>query len=162
HVTDFLPLSQATSLPSNRTDFDSRHLILGFHDTATLGDQANPWLLSAYVQFRGERIGDRAAHPEASPATTLFNMFSSLDTGGLAGDLGQVKFGAGFTPLSLQPRYTSTGAHFDKVVNRHDIKFGWDFQHASVRGVESSNLLNQLFATTADFAEFGPVDSGVY
>lgn len=162
HATNFLPLSEAINLPSTRTDSDVRHLILGFHDTATLGSQSNPLLISAYLQYRGEPFTERAAHPEASPATTLFNMFSSLTTGRLTGDLGQVEFGAGFTPLSVRPRYTSTGAHFDKVVNKHDVKFGWDFEHTSVEGVEAGNLLNQLFATTSDFAQFGPVNSGVY
>jgi outer membrane receptor protein involved in Fe transport len=161
HVTNFLPLSEAVNLPSTRTDSDSRYLMLGFHDTATLGDQGNPWLLSAYVQYRVEPFVERAAHPEASPATTLFNMFSGLSTGGLFGDLGQVKFGAGFTPLIIQPQYTSTGVHLDKIVQKHEIKFGWDFQHAHVDGVESANLLNQLFATTSDFQQFGPVNSGV-
>jgi outer membrane receptor protein involved in Fe transport len=162
HVTNFLPLSEAVNLPSTRTDSDSRHLMLGFHDTATLGDQGSPWLLSAYVQYRGEPFAERAAHPEASPATTLFNLFSGLSTGGLFGDLGQVGFGAGFTPLVIRPQYTSTGVHLDKIVRRHEIKFGWDFQHAHVDGVESANLLNQLFATTSDFQQFGPLNSGVY
>jgi TonB dependent receptor-like, beta-barrel len=31
-----------------------------------------------------------------------------------------------------------------------------------VDGVEASNLLNQLFATTSNFGLFGPVNSGVY
>jgi len=162
HVTNFLPLAEAINLPSTRTDSDARHLMLGFHDTATLGNQGNPWLLSAYVQYRGGAFGERAAHPEASPATTLFNLFSGLNTGGLGGDLGQVEFGAGFTPLLLQPQYTSTGAHLDKVVHRHEVKFGWDFQRTHVDGVEAGNLLNQLFATTSDFGQFGPVNSGVY
>jgi hypothetical protein len=162
HVTDFLPLSQATSLPSTRTDSDSRYLMWGLHDTATLGDQSSPFLLNAYLQYRGEPLAQRAAHPEASPATTLFNLFSGLDTGRLTGDLGQVQFGAGFTPLLLQQQYLSAGANFDKVVGRHDIKFGWDFQRARVNGVEAGNVLNQLFATTSDFSQFGPVDSGGY
>jgi outer membrane receptor protein involved in Fe transport len=162
HVTNFLPLSEAINLPSTRTDSGSRYLMLGFHDTAMLGKLSDPWLLSAYVQYRGEPFSERAAHPEASPATTLFNMFSSLSTGQLAGDLGQVEFGAGFTPLLLQPRYTSTGAHLDKMVRRHEIKFGWELQHAQVDGVESANLLNQLFATTSDFQQFGVVNSRVY
>ena len=71
HVTNFLPLSEAINLPSTRTNSDSRFLMLGFHDTATLGDQSNPSLLSAYLQYRGEPFSERAAHPEASPATTL-------------------------------------------------------------------------------------------
>ena len=162
HATDFLPLSQATSLPSTRTNSDSRFLMSGFHDTATLGSLANPLLMNAYFQYRGEPFSQRATHPDASPATTLFNLFSSLTTGGLTGDLGQVRFGAGFTPLLLQPHYTSTGTHFDKVFGKHEFKFGWDFQHAAVDGVEASNLLNQLFATTSNFGLFGPVNSGVY
>lgn len=162
HVTNFLPLSEAVNLPSTRTDSDSRYLMLGFHDTAILGKLSDPWLLSAYLQYRGEPFAERPAQPEASPATTLFNMFSSLTTGQLFGDLGQVEFGAGFTPLLLQPSYSSTGAHLDKIVRRHEIKFGWDFQHAHVDGVESANLLNQLFATTSDFQQFGSVNSGVY
>jgi hypothetical protein len=136
--------------------------MVGFHDVATLGNLTNPWLLNAYFQYRGEAFGQRAAHADASPATTLFNLFSSLSTGGLTGDLGQVRFGAGFTPLLLNPRYTSLGSHVDKIFGRHDVKFGWDFQRALVDGVESSNLLNQLFATTSDFGQFGPVNSGVY
>jgi outer membrane receptor protein involved in Fe transport len=48
------------------------------------------------------------------------------------------------------------------MVQSHEIKFGGDFQHAHVDGVESANLLNQVFATTSDFQQFGPVNSGVY
>jgi hypothetical protein len=162
HVTDFLPLSQAVSLPSTRTSSGSRDLMLGFHDTVTLGNQSKPWLLNAYFQYRGEPFTQKPAHPEASPATTLFNLFSSFTTGRLTGDLGQVQFGAGFTPLLVQPQYLSSGVHFDKAVRRHDIRFGWDFQHAHVDGMESSNLSNQLFATVSDFAQFGPVNSGTY
>jgi outer membrane receptor protein involved in Fe transport len=162
HVTNFLPLSEAVNLPSTRTDSDSRYLMWGFHDTAILGKLSDPWLLSAYLQYRGEPFAERAAHPEASLPTTLFNMFSGLSTGGLFGDLGQIKFGGGFTPLLLQPSYFSTGAHVDKIVHSHEIKFGGEFQHAHVDGVESANLLNQLFATTSDFQQFGSVNSGVY
>jgi hypothetical protein len=162
HVTDFLPLSQATSLPSTRTSADSRALMLGFHDTATLGDRGNPFLLSAYVQYRGEPLAKRAAHPEASPATTLFNIFSGLSTGRVTGDLGQVRFGAGFTPLALNQKYASTGAHLDRVLGSHGIKFGWDFERTRVDGAEANNVLNQLFATVSDFGQFGPVTSGVY
>lgn len=162
HVTDFLPLSQATSLPSTRTDSDSRSLMLGLHDTSTLGGAGNPFLLSAYVQYRGEPFAQRSAHPDASPATTLFNLFSGLNTGRLTGDLGQVQFGAGFTPLLLKPQYLSGGANVTKTLGRHEIKFGWDLQLARVDGTEAANLLNQLFATVSDFSQFGPVNSGVY
>ena len=162
NVTNFLPLSQAIKLPSTRTNLQSRFLMLGLHDTATLGDQGNPLLLDVYFQYRGEPSGESAAHPEAAPATTLLNMFSSSSTGGLFGNLGQAEFGAGFTPLILQPQYTSTGAHFDKETGRHEIKFGWDFQRTRVNGVEATNALNQLFATEGDFSQYGPVNSGVY
>src|SRR5207249_4289173 len=68
----------------------------------------------------------------------------------------------GFTPLLLDQGYLSSGAQLGKEVRRHDIKFGWDFQHMRVDGTEASNLLNQLFATISDFSQFGPVNSGVY
>ncbi len=158
HVADFLPLSQATSLPSTRTTSGSRNLMLGLHDTATLG----AFLLDAYWQYRGEPSALRPSHPDASPATTLFNMFSGLTTERLTGDLGQVRFGAGFTPLSLAQEYISAGAHLGKLAGRHEIKFGWDFERTRVNGVEAGNLLNQLFATISDFGRFGPVNSGVY
>jgi hypothetical protein len=131
-------------------------------DTALLGDQSNPWLFNAYLQHRREPFSKKASHPQASPATTLFNIFSSPNTGRLGGDLGQVQFGAGFTPLLVEANYLAAGTQLNKVLGVHVVKFGWDFQHARVGGVEASNLTNQLFATAADFAEFGPVDSGVY
>jgi outer membrane receptor protein involved in Fe transport len=64
--------------------------------------------------------------------------------------------------LLIKQRYISTGAHVNKVLADHDIKFGWAFQHTHVDGVEATNQLNQLFATVSDFAQFGPVNSGVY
>jgi hypothetical protein len=161
-VTNYLPLSEAIQLPSTRTDSHSRYLMLGFHDTEELGGKGNPLLLDAYLQYRSEPSSEWPAHPNAAPATTLFNIFSGLNTGGLVGNLGQAEFGAGFTPLSLQPQYDSTGAHFDKTSGQHELKFGWDFQRIHVDGTESTNLLNQLFATASDFAQYGPVDSGVY
>jgi outer membrane receptor protein involved in Fe transport len=162
HVTGFLPLSQATSLPSTRTDTGSRHLMLGFQDTAMLGSQSNPFIVHLYMQYRGEPALQRATNAEPSPVTTLFNMFSSLTTNRLTGDLGQVRFGAGFSSLLLKQQYDSVGAHLHKLVGAHEIKFGWDFQRTRVDGLEPNNQLNQLFATVSDFAQFGPVNSGVY
>jgi len=160
HVRGFLPLSQATSLPSTRTDSDSRQLMLGAQDTATLGKH-NPFVFHAYVQFRGEPALQRPTNVE-SDATTLFNLFSSLTTNRLTGDLGQVRFGAGFSPLLIKQKYVSTGAALEKLLGAHDIRFGWDFQHTRVDGVEAKNQLNQLFATVSDFTQFGSVNSGVY
>lgn len=161
-VTDYLPLSEAIDLPSTRTDTLVRDLMLGLHDVATVGSAGNPLLLDTYFQFRAEPSGQTPAHPEAAPAATLFNMFNGLDTGRLFGDLGQVEFGAGFTPLVLDPHYTSAGTHIDKVEGNHELGFGWDFENTHVNGMEASNLLNQLFATVSDFNQYGPVDSGVY
>ena len=160
HVRGFLPLSQATSLPSTRADSNSRQLMLGVQDTATLG-KSNPFVFHAYAQYRGEPALQRPTNAESS-ATTLFNLFSSLNTNRLTGDLGQVRFGAGFSPLLIKQQYISTGAALEKLFGVHDIKFGWDFQHTRVDGVEATNQLNQLFATVSDFAQFGPVNSGVY
>ena len=161
HVRGFLPLSQATSLPSTRTDSDSRQLMLGVQDTATLGNQTNPFVFHAYAQYRGEPALQRPTNAESS-ATTLFNLFSSLTTNRLTGDLGQVRFGAGFSPLLIKQKYLSTGALLEKLSGAHDLKSGWDFQRTRVDGVEATNQLNQLFATVSDFAQFGPVNSGVY
>jgi hypothetical protein len=162
HVTNFLPLLQAINLPSTRNDLDSRRLMLGFSDSATLGDQVNPFLLSVYAQYRGEPSDVKAAHPEAGTASTLANLFSSADTGQLAGDQGQVQFGPGHTALSLDQRYVSFGANLAKQVGHHGWKFGWDFQRTHVDGTEANNLFNQLFATTTDLGTFGPIDAGVY
>jgi len=162
HRAGFQPLSHATSLSSTRTDASSRHLMVGLQDAVTFGNQNNPFLLNAYVQYRDEAASLRATHAESNPATTLFNMFSTLTTNGLGGDLGQITFGAGFSPLLLKQHYNSAGAHISKLVGDHEIKFGWDFQRARVDGIEPTNQLNQLFATVSDFGQFGPVSSGVY
>ncbi len=162
HLTDFLPLLQAIDLPSTRNNLDSRRLLLGFSDTAMLGEQRNPFLLTFYAQYRGEPSDVIPAHTAAGTASTLANLFSSLNTGGLFGDQPQVKFGAGHTPLLLDQKYVSLGANLAKQARRHGWKFGWDFQRAHVDGAEASNLLNQLFATSADLQMFGAVNSGLY
>jgi hypothetical protein len=162
HVTDFLPLLQATHLPSTRNNFDSRGLMLGASDLATLGDQANPFLLSIYSQYRGEPSDVIPAHPEAGAASTVDNLFSSLNTGRLSGDQGQVQFGPGHTELILKEKYVSLGANLTKLAGAHGWKVGWDFQRTAVDGTEANNLFNQLFATSADLGTFGPVNAGVY
>lgn len=162
HVTDFLPLLQAIDLPSTRNNLDSRRLLLGFSDTATLRDQRDPFLLNFYAQYRAEPSDLKPAHPEAGSASTLANLFSSLNTGGLFGDQPQVKFGAGHTALSLDQKYVSLGANLAKQAGRHGWKLGWDFQRTHVDGAEASNLLNQLFATTPDLQTFGAVNAGLY
>src|SRR4029077_8323213 len=125
------------------------------------GNQANPFLLNIYAQYRGDPSEENPAHPETGTALTLANLFSSLDTGRLSGDQGQVKFGPGHTALTLKEKYASLGTNLAKQIGVHELKFGWDFQRTSVDGTEANNLLNQLFATSADLGAFGPVDAGV-
>jgi hypothetical protein len=67
HVTNFLPLSEAVNLPSTRTDSDSRYLMLGFHDTAILGKLSDPWLLNAYVQYRGGTVRRETGAASSQP-----------------------------------------------------------------------------------------------
>jgi hypothetical protein len=136
--------------------------MLGARDTATVGNPGNPFLIQAYFQYRAEPSLLRATNAASNPATTLFNLFSGLTTNRLFGDLGQVRFGAGFSPALIKQKYISAGAHVNKVLGNHDLKFGWDFQQTRVDGLEATNQLNQLFATVSDFEQFGPVNAGVY
>jgi hypothetical protein len=53
-IKEFLPLSQADSLPSRRNDTSGRSLLLGLADTVMLGDQANPWILNLRGGYRGD------------------------------------------------------------------------------------------------------------
>jgi hypothetical protein len=158
---DFLPLSLSTNLPSTRNDFGARHLLLGFSDTALLGDQTRPWLLNARFAYRGEPSDQRPSHPDAGPST-LFNLFDSLTTGGVFGNLGSVQFGNGLTPSNLDQKYTAISASVDKYFGPHDLKFGWSFLRSKVDGLEATTQFNQLFATLDDFAEFGPINSGFF
>jgi hypothetical protein len=161
HIFNTNPLSASTSLPSTRTSLGDSSLFLGFSDTVTLGDSANPFILSLRGQYRRERTLSSAAHSDAGPLT-LFNVFSSLTTGGVFGDLGQPRFGATFSPSALDQQYTTAGASLAKTISRHTLKFGWDFERTHVDGNEANGLENQLFATQADFLQFGPINSGFF
>src|SRR6267142_2484745 len=108
HVNSTNPLSASTSLPSTRTNLGDRNLLLGFSDTATLGNSASPWILSLHGQYREEPTLISPAHPDAGP-NTVFNVFSGFDTGGLFGDLGTPTFGALFTPSNLDQKYATFG-----------------------------------------------------
>jgi len=161
HVTDFLPLSAAQNLPSTRNDLDSRHSMIGLTDIVLLGDQANPFVLNAYYQYRREPAKTSPAHPQAGAALTLDNLFSALNTGALFGNLGQVEFGPGYTPILVDQQYNSAGVNLGKQFGKHSIKFGWDYQYTHVDGTEANNLFNQLFATISNFTQYGPIDSGI-
>jgi hypothetical protein len=161
HVNNFNPLSASTSLPSTRTNRGDRNLLLGFSDTATFGNSASPFILSLRGQYRREPSLDSPAHPEAGP-NTLFNIFSGFDTGLIFGDVASPSFGAFLTPSNLDQKYGTFAASLAKTLGRHTIKFGWDFERTHVDGVEASGQFDQLFATQADYEQFGPVDAGFF
>jgi hypothetical protein len=161
HVNSTNPLSASTSLPSTRTNLGDRNLLLGFSDTITLGNSASPFILTLRGQYRDEPTLAGAAHPEAGP-NTIFNIFSSFTTGGIFGDVATPNYGATFTPSRLDQKYGTFAANLAKTVNRHTFKFGWDFEHTHVDGVEASGQQDQLFATQADYEQFGPIDAGFF
>jgi hypothetical protein len=161
HVNSSNPLSEYNALPSTRTNLGDRNLLLGFSDTMTLGSSASPYILTVRGQYRDEPSLSSAAHPQAGPFTA-FNLFSSYTTGGIFGDQGTFNYGALFTPSTLDQKYGTFGASLAKSINAHTLKFGVDYQHTQVNGVEANTQENQLFATEADYAQFGPVDAGFF
>lgn len=161
HVNSTNPLSASTALPSTRTNFGDRNLLLGFSDIVTLGGSGNPFILSLRGQYRDEASLDSPAHAQAGPRT-VFNIFSSYTTGDLFGDVGAPEFGATLTSSPLEQKYGTFGASLAKVIDRHALKFGWDFQRTQVDGSEASEQVNQLFATQADFQQFGPINAGFF
>lgn len=161
NVREFLPLSNATDLPSRRNDTGARHLLLAFSDTLLAGDQGNPWVVTLRGSYRGDTSETRPAHPEAGVGTT-FNMFSSNNTGGLFGDLGSFSFGNNTSRTALDQKYTSASANANKLIGEHNIKFGWNFLRTKVDGIESQILNLQLFATVPDFTTFGPFNAGFF
>ncbi len=161
HINSTNPLSLSTSLPSTRTNLGDRNLLIGAGDTYTFGNSGSPFILSLRGQYRREPTRTGPAHPDAGP-NTIFNVFSSFDTGGLFGDLGSPQFGATFTDSTLDQQYGTFGANVAKTFGRHTLKFGWDFERTQVDGVEATAQQDQLFATQADFEQFGPENAGFF
>lgn len=161
HVNSTNPLSAFTALPSTRTDLGDRNLLLGGADTINFGDSTSPFILTLRGQYRDERTLASPAHPQAGP-NTIFNLFSSYTTGGIFGDLGQPSYGATFTPSDLEQKYGTFGASLAKTIGRHTFKFGWDFERTQVDGTEANAQQDQLFATEADYLQFGPIDAGFF
>ena len=160
-VTEFLPLSQSNSLPSRRNNTSARHLLLGFSDTILAGSSANPWVITLRGAYRSEPSSAAPAHPDAGVGTT-FQMFSSLTTNGIAGNLGSVAFGNILSPSNLFQKYTSFGANANRLFGDHNFKFGWNFLRTKADGVEASVQQLQLFALQSDFPTFGPVNAGFF
>ena len=160
-VKEFLPLSASNSLPSRRNDTSSRSLLLGFSDLILLGNQSNPWVLTLRGGYRGDAANSAPSHPEAGVGTT-FQIFSSFTTGGIVGNLGSVQFGNPVSPSVLDQKYTSLSANVAKLLDAHNLKFGWSFLRTRVDGIESQIQNLQLFATVNDFLAFGPINSGFF
>src|SRR5882762_9920212 len=161
HVNSTNPLSAYTALPSTRTNLGDRNLFLGFSDTMTLGSSASPYILTVRGQYRDEPTLNSPAHPQAGP-NTIFNVFSAYRTFGIFGDQGQFSYGALFTPSTLDQKYGTFGASLAKSISTHTLKFGADFEHTQVDGIEANLQQNQLFATEADYQQFGPIDAGFF
>ena len=56
--TSFLPLSSANSLPSARNDTDTTRMLLGFGDTALLGNPGNPYVVTLRARVPARRQRD--------------------------------------------------------------------------------------------------------
>jgi outer membrane receptor protein involved in Fe transport len=160
-ILDFLPLSQATSLPSTRRSFDRERKMFGLRDTSLFGDGDSPWLFDGFLQYRDDSDTDFAAHPEAGPLTA-FNIFSSTTTFGVFGDLGTVNFGSSRTDSLIEQEYGALGASVSRTLRRNDLKGGIDYLRTEVDGHEYNIITNQLFATEANYNRFGPIYSGFF
>jgi hypothetical protein len=163
-VRSFLPLSQASSLPSARNDTDTTRLLVAFGDTALLGDQANPFVLTLRAAFRSEDSETRPSQTTLTGAT-LFNPYDSRCTPAtclIFGNLPTVSFGNLRTASNLDQQYTAFNASLNKLVGSHDLKAGMNYLKTEADGVEARLQQNQLFSTTDDFARFGAATAGVY
>jgi hypothetical protein len=163
-VTSFLPLSSASSLPSARNDTDTSRWLLGFGDTALLGNPSNPYVLTLRASFRSE---DNVTEPSQTDLTgsTLFNPYDSrctLATCSIFGNLPTVTFGNIRTASFLDQQYAAVNGSINRLVGGHDLKVGMNFLRTVVDGRDPRLLQNQLFATTADFEQFGAATAGVY
>ena len=163
-VESFLPLSSANSLPSARNDTDTRRMLLGFGDSALLGDPANPYVLTLRAAFRRE---DSETLPSQNDLTgsTLFNPYDSRCTTAnclIFGNLPTSTFGNLRTAANLDQRYTEFNGSASKLLASHDFKFGMNFLRTGADGVDARLLQTQLFATTSDFEQYGASTAGPY
>ena len=163
--TSFLPLSSANSLPSARNDTDTTRMLLGFGDTALLGNPGNPYVVTLRGAFRSDDSDTRPSQTDLT-GSTLFNPYDSARcttaTCLIFGNLPTVTFGNVRTPRFLNQNYTEFNANANKLFGSHDLKFGMNFLRTKVDGVDSRLLQNQLFASTTDFEQFGAATAGPY
>lgn len=168
NYTNINSRGEGTGIPSSRRNTAARRLLLGFGDTILLGDQGNPWIVVLRGGYRGEPSQNAPASPEIQGLTTL-NSFSTQQicppTCGFfasPADPPSVQFGSAATFSNLDQGYTSLAANVSKLVDDHDVKFGWQFLKTKVDGLDSQTLTNQIFATVDDYLNFGPVNSGIF
>ncbi len=161
HVNSTNPLSASTALPSTRSNLGDRNLFLGFSDIVSLGNSGNPFILTLKGQYRDEPTLNSPAHPQAGP-DTIFNVFSSFTTNGIFGDVATPEFGSLYTSSTLHQKYGTLGVSLAKTFGRHSLKFGWDFERTHVDGAEASAQQDQIFATEADYLQFGFMDAGYF
>ncbi|MGH9217652.1 MAG: TonB-dependent receptor [Vicinamibacterales bacterium] len=161
----FLPLSSANSLPSARNDTDTTRLLVGFGDTALLGNPGNPYVVTLRGAFRSDDSETRPSQTDLTGAT-LFNPYDSLRcttaTCLIFGNLPTVSFGNLRTPRFLDQKYTEFNANANKLFGSHELKFGMNFLRTKVDGADSRLLQNQLFASTTDFEQYGAATAGPY
>lgn len=163
-LDSFLPLSSASSLPSARNDTDTKRLLLGFGDTALLGNPANPLVVSLRAAFRRDDSQTRPSQTELT-GSTLFNPYDSrctLATCLIFGNLPTVTFGNLRTPSHLDQRYAEFAANANRLFGSHNLKLGMNFLRTRVDGLDPRLLQNQLFATTDDFETYGAATAGPF
>jgi hypothetical protein len=165
NLDSFLPLSQANSLPSARNDTDTMRLLLGFGDTALLGDAANPYVVTIRAAFRSEERDTRPTQDDLT-GSTLFNPYdpARCTTANclIFGNLPTVTFGNLRTANFLDQRYTEFNASANRLFGSHDLKFGTNFLRTDVDGADARLQQNQLFASTGDFERLGAATAGPY
>jgi len=160
----FLPLSSASSLPSARNDTDTTRMLLGFGDTALLGNPGNPFVVTLRAAFRRDDSEQRPSQTDFT-GSTLFNPYDSRCTTAnclIFGNLPTVTFGNLRTPQHLDQKYTEFNANANKLFGSHDLKFGMNFLRTRVDGADPRLQQNQLFATTDDFERLGAATAGPY
>jgi hypothetical protein len=162
-IKDFLPFG-STSLPSSRNTIGTRNLLVAASDTALLGDQGNPFILTLRGAYRSEPSSTEPSHPDGGPLT-LFNGFTSTNCAGcfpFFGDLPGVQFGNSDTYQELIQKYVTFSAIGNKLFGDHDIKFGWNYMRTRAEGVFPRVQTNQTFTTIDDFLNFGPINGGIF
>ena len=162
-VKSFLPLSAASSLPSARNDNGARRLLLAGSDTILLGDQGNPFVLTVRGAYRAEKSDTLPSQSTLGGATIYVPYGPNCTTATclVLGNLPTVSFGNVRTNSNLDQKYTSFNTNANKLINDHDVKFGFYFLRTRVDGLDPRLLQNQLFATTGDFGTFGAASAGV-